>query len=131
MMFAWRRFGGRLPARNLILVSALVSVGRWTAMAFSPPVYVLVFLQLLQSLTFALGYLGSVHFIANWTSEDIAAEAQSFFVVLQQGMSVIALVGFGWLIGVMGAHAYFIAALFALVGAGCVWLSLRMQQPKG
>ncbi len=129
-MFAYRRFVGEVSARNLMLISAIASGLRWAAMAFSPPVYVLVFLQLLQSLTFALGYLGTVHFIARWTSEDIAAEVQSFFVVLQQATSVIALVGFGWLIGVMGAKGYSVASLFALAGGGCVWLSLRMRQPK-
>jgi PPP family 3-phenylpropionic acid transporter len=128
-MFAWRRFGARFSARTVLLVSALASVVRWTAMGFSPPVYVLVFLQLLQSLTFALGYLGSVHFIAKWTSEDIAAEVQSFFVVLQQIASVIALAGFGWLVGIMGAYGYLVAAGFALLAAGCILLSMRLRQP--
>jgi PPP family 3-phenylpropionic acid transporter len=72
-----------------------------------------------------------VHFIAKWTSEDIAAEVQSFFVVLQQVASVIALIGFGWLISVLGARAYFVAAGFALLGAGLVWVSLRLKQPTG
>ena len=128
-MFAYRRFVGQVPARQLILISAAASVVRWSAMAFSPPVYVLVLLQLLQSLTFALGYLGTVHFITKWTSEDIAAEVQSFFVVLQQAISVVALLGFGWLIGVMGAKGYLVAALLALAGGGCVWLSIKMRQP--
>jgi PPP family 3-phenylpropionic acid transporter len=70
-----------------------------------------------------------VHFIANWTSEDIAAEAQSFFYVLQQAMSVIALIGFGWLTGLLGPHAYFVAAGFAAIGAALIWLSMRMMQP--
>ena len=90
----------------------------------------LIGLQLLHSITFALGYMGCVHFIANWTSEDIAAEAQSFFQVLQQAMSVIALVAFGWLIGIMGAHAYFVASAFAALGGVLIWLSMRMMQPK-
>lgn len=128
-MFAWRRLGARFSARTVLMVSALAAVVRWTAMGFSPPVYVLVFLQLLQSLTFALGYLGSVHFIAKWTSEDIAAEVQSFFVVLQQIASVIALAGFGWLVGIMGAYGYLVAAGFALLAAGCILLSMRLRQP--
>jgi Nucleoside H+ symporter. len=131
MMFLWKRFGGRVSARQLILVSALVSVLRWAVMAFSPPVWALVLLQLSHGVTFALGYLGCVHFIANWTSEDIAAETQSLFTVLQQVASVVALVGFGWLVGLFGPHAYLCAALAAVMGAVCIWLSLRMMQPKG
>ena len=130
MMFAFRRFGKRFPARALILIAAMVAVLRWVAMGFSPDVPWLIGLQLFHSVTFALGYMGSVHFIANWTSEDIAAEAQSFFQVLQQAMSVIALVAFGWLIGFMGAHAYFVASGFAAVGGVLIWLSMRMMQPK-
>jgi len=84
---------------------------------------------LLQSLTFALGYLGSVHFIAKWTSEDIAAEAQSLFVVLQQVATVIALAGFGWLVGIMGAYGYLVAAGFAFLAAGFIMLSMRLRQP--
>ena len=38
----------------------------------------LALLQLLHAFTFAMGYLGGIYFIANWTSEDIAAEAQGF-----------------------------------------------------
>lgn len=130
MMFVWRRFGGKVSARQMILISAVVSVLRWTAMGFSPPVWVLLFLQLTHGVTYALGYLGCVHFIANWTSEDIAAEAQSLFTVVQQLVSVFTLIVFGALIGVMGARGYFPAAAFALLGAVFVWLSLRMVQPK-
>ena len=81
-------------------------------------------LQLLHAITFALNYLAWVHFIARHTSEDIAAEAQSFTVVVSQSMAVIAVIGFGWLTGSIGAHAYFVAAGFALVGAVLIWLSL-------
>lgn len=130
MMFIWKRFGGKVSARQMILLSAVTSVLRWAAMAFSPPIWVLVFLQLTHGITFALGYLGCVHFIANWTSEDIAAEAQSMFTVLQQVTSVVSLIAFGWLIGFMGAQAYLVASAAAAVGALCVWGSLRMMQPR-
>ncbi|MHB1102782.1 MAG: MFS transporter [Devosia sp.] len=131
MMFVFGRFTRRFSARGLILFSAVVSAIRWAAMGFSPGVDILFGLQLLHSITFAMGFMGCVHFIANWTSEDIAAEAQSFFQVLQQAMSVIALVAFGWLVGLMGAKAYLVAAAFAGLGGLLVWLSLRMKQPKG
>jgi MFS transporter, PPP family, 3-phenylpropionic acid transporter len=130
MMFAFKRFQARFPARVLILASAGVSVARWMAMGVSPDVVWLVPLQLLHSVTFALGFMGCVHFIANWTSEDIAAEAQSFFQVLQQGFSVVALVVFGWLVGLMGAHAYFAAAGFAAMGGVLIWSSLQLMQPR-
>ena len=99
-------------------------------MSFSPGLPILTFLQLLHSVTYALGFLGSVNFIANWTSEDIAAEAQSFSYMLQQGMAVIAVSGFGWLVADYGAHAYAASAAFAALGGVLVWVSLRLQQPR-
>jgi PPP family 3-phenylpropionic acid transporter len=130
VFFLYPRLGGRISARWLILVSAAVAAGRWAIYGFSPPVALLVPLQLLHGITFGFGFLGCITFIANWTSEDIAAEAQSFFVMLQQGFSVLALLAFGWLAGSMGAHAYIPLGLVAACGAALVWLSLRLQHPK-
>src|SRR5690606_40912416 len=36
LMFAWRRFGGRVTARNMILVAAFAGLLRFTVMAFNP-----------------------------------------------------------------------------------------------
>jgi PPP family 3-phenylpropionic acid transporter len=129
-LFTYKRFAHRFSARNLILLAAVVSAARWTAMSFSPGVEILFFLQLLHAVTYALGFLGCVNFIANWTSEDIAAEAQSFSFMLQQAMSVLAFTAFGWLAGSWGAKAYLASAAFAALGGLLVWISLRLQQPK-
>lgn len=130
MMFVFKRFVGRFPARAVILTSAIVSALRFAAMAFAPDVAILVPLQLLHSVTFAMGYMGCVHFIANWTSEDIAAEAQSFFQVLQQAMAVVAVTAFGWIAGPFGFHAYFASAAFAAAGAVLIFTSMRLMAPK-
>jgi PPP family 3-phenylpropionic acid transporter len=130
MFFLFSKFSERFTARSLILVSALVSAVRWVAMGFAPGIELLFALQLLHGITFAMGYIGCVHFIANWTSEDIAAEAQSFFQVLQQAMSVIAILSFGALFALMGDKSFFINGAFAFAGAVLIWLSLRLKQPK-
>lgn len=130
MMFVFKRFARQFSARSLILLSAVVAALRWVAMASAPDVVILVPLQLLHSVTFALGFMGCVHFIANWTSEDIAAEAQSFFQVLQQVMAVIAVTAFGWLADSFGVHAYFASAAFAALGAGLIFISMRLMAPK-
>jgi len=128
--FTFRRFVSHYPARGLMLVSALFCVGRWIAMATSPGVPLLVALQLLHGVCFSMGYLGCVRFIANWTSEDIAAEAQGFFTMLQQAMAVVALLAFGWLTTRVGPLAYLGSAVFAAGGAALIWVSLRLQQPR-
>jgi MFS transporter, PPP family, 3-phenylpropionic acid transporter len=129
-LFTYKRFARHFSARNLILLSAIIAAARWVAMSFSPGVEILFFLQLLHAVTYALGFLGCVNFIANWTSEDIAAQAQSFSFMLQQAMSVLAFTAFGWLAGSWGAQAYLASAAFAALGGLLVWISLRLQQPK-
>jgi MFS transporter, PPP family, 3-phenylpropionic acid transporter len=129
MMFFWRRMNIRVSARSLIIFAALVGAARWGIMAFEPPVYVLFFLQLLHAITFAVAYFGGIYFIANWTSEDIAAEAQGFSYVLQQGFAVLSLVVFGWLVAMFGAKAWLFASAMALAGALLVFISLRMKSP--
>lgn len=129
MFFGFRRFASRFPARHLLLVAAIVAVLRWTAFGFSPGIALLIPLQMLHAVTYALGFMGCVAFIANWTPEEIAAEAQSFFVLLQQFFSVFAVSGFGWLAARYGAQAYFASAVFASIGAMLIFLSLRLKPP--
>jgi len=127
MMFGWRYLKIKISARHLIVFAAVVAATRWGIMAFAPPIWLLLILQIFHAITYAVAYFGGMQFIANWTSEDIAAEAQGFAFVLQQGMSILALVGFGWLVALYGPGAWFGAAVFALVGVALTLLSLRLQ----
>jgi PPP family 3-phenylpropionic acid transporter len=130
LMFGWQRFGGRITARNMIIVACIASLVRFTAMAFNPPVQVLFVVQMLHAFSFGLGYFGVVHFIANWTSESNAAEAQGFANTLQQFASVLSLAVFGWLVVHFGAAAFFYSTAVALIGVVCVLVSLRLRPPK-
>ncbi len=84
-------------------------------------------LQGLHAITLPFSYFGIMHFIANWAPEEIAAEAQSFSSMLAQGFAVATLLAFGWLVGLMGAQAYFVAAGMTVAGAGAAWLSLVLR----
>ena len=126
MFFGFRQLSKRYSPTVLILVSGLTAVFRWVMFGLSPGIALLVPLQLLHSTSYALGFLGGVNLVANATSEDIAGEAQSFFVFLQQVMSVVALTAFGWLAGKYGAHAYFASAIFAAIGCGLVVAGMRV-----
>lgn len=130
MMFAWRRFGGRITARNMILAACIASAVRFGVMAFNPPVEVLFLVQMLHAITFGVGYFGIVHFIANWTDESNAAEAQGFANTLQQAASVLSLAVFGWLVVALDSYAFFAPTVLAFAGVGCVLLSLRIRPPK-
>lgn len=129
MMFAWSRLKLKVSARHIIIIACVVAAFRWTAMAFSPPIWALFALQLLHSITFAMGYLGGIYFIANWTSDDIAAEAQGFSYVLQQAMSVVVILAMGWFVAAFGPMAWLFVGAYAVVGALCVVLSLKLQPP--
>ena len=130
MFFLFNRFFADIPPLRLILISAAVSAARWLVMGFEPGIPLLFALQSLHAVTFAIGFLGCMRFIAAHTAEDIAAEAQSLFVTLQQGMSILAISGFGWLAGRWGAQAYFASALFALAGGGLAALVI-LRRPTG
>lgn len=126
-MFFWRHIGNRMTARTMLIIAGVVGVARYFAMAFSPSLPVLFFLQALHAITLPFSYFGIMHFIANWAPEDIAAEAQSFSSMLTQGFAVVTLLLFGWLVGIMGGGAYFVASGMALAAAVFAWWSLLLR----
>jgi len=130
LMFAWRRFGGRVTARNMILAAAIAGLIRFTIMAFNPPVEVLFVTQTLHAFSFGMGYFGVVHFIANWTNEANAAEAQGFANMLNMGAAMLALIVFGILVEHFGSYAFFYSTITASAAIGCVLASLRLKPPK-
>ncbi|KKB79925.1 hypothetical protein VW35_05485 [Devosia soli] len=130
LMLGWRRFGGRVTARNMILAAAVAGVLRFTILAFAPPVQILFVVQLLHAFTFGMGYFGVVHFIANWTHESNAAEAQGFANMLNQGAAMVMLICFGWLMEWFGSGAFFASTVTCSIAMVCVIVSLRLRPPK-
>jgi PPP family 3-phenylpropionic acid transporter len=126
-MFFWRRIGAHMNARTMLIIAGVVATGRWLAMAFNPSLPVLFALQALHAITLPFSYFGIMHFVANWAPEEIAAEAQSFSSALTQGVSVVTLVVFGWLVAMLGGQAYFAASGMALAGALAAWASLALR----
>lgn len=127
MFLLFKRLLGRFSARSLILISCLTAVFRWIAMSFSPDVPVLVFLQLLHAVTYVVGFLAVINFISEWTSEEIAAEAQFFFLVLNLAAMIVAILGFGWIAEQWGAGAYLALATLPAMGAILVAVSILMK----
>lgn len=128
-MFAWKRINIRFPARVLILIAGAVSVLRWIGMTLSPPLWVIVLMQLGQAVTFTFSYLGCLYFIAKRTSEDISAEAQSLFGVMMQGFSILVVSSFGIAFGVVGVNAFWICVALSALAMAMVQISLRMRGP--
>lgn len=130
VMLYFSRIAKRFSARHLILMSAGFAMLRWFGFAMEPPLWGYALLQLLHLGSYALGYMGVVNFIANWTTEDIAAQAQSVFVVIRQVVTVVALAGFGFLVAGIGSQAFYVAGGVALLGGLLVLLSLALMSPK-
>lgn len=120
MFFAFAPVIRRFSPRTLMIAAAGFSVIRWIGLSMAPGVAVLIPLQMMHALTYAMGFLACTNYIADNTSEDNAAEAQGFFVMLELGVSAIALMTFGWLAGLWGAGAYLFSAVLALTGAGLI-----------
>jgi PPP family 3-phenylpropionic acid transporter len=128
-MFAWKRINFRFPARILILIAGAVSVLRWTGMSMSPPLWLIVLMQLGQAITFTFSYLGCLYFIAKRTGEDISAEAQSLFGVMMQGFSILVVASFGVAFGLIGVNAFWICVALSAVAMAMVQVSLKMRGP--
>ena len=125
LFFGFSRLARRVSPLAMLGVAAAAGVIRWSLMALQPGVTVLVLLQLMHALTYALGFLAVTTFIADAVAEDNAAEAQSFMVMLELAVQVPVLVAFGWLAGQLGAGAYLAATVLALAGGGFVLAARR------
>jgi PPP family 3-phenylpropionic acid transporter len=127
VMLAFARLARRFSARHLILAASLVTILRWIGFAMEPPIWGLFVLQAMNMASFGLSYLGIVNFIANWTSEGIAAEAQSTFQAMRQVVTVAALTMFGVLMAQFGSAAFYGAAIMAALGAMLTVVSLFLM----
>ncbi|WP_127143299.1 MFS transporter [Pelagibacterium montanilacus] len=130
IMLFFARLARRFSARHLLALACFVGAFRWVGMGLSQDAWWLAAMQMLHMATFGLGYLGTVNFIANWTTEEIAAQAQSFFVVLRQAATVGALLLFGPLVAHLGLASFYVAAAIAALGGALILISLSIVRSK-
>jgi PPP family 3-phenylpropionic acid transporter len=117
VLFAW---SGRLPASlrptTLLAIGGAGAILRWGAMAFSPPVALLVPLQLLHACSFAATHLGLMGFMARSVPRELAARAQGYVATLASLVNASATLASGFVYAWAGGHAYLMTATMALVG---------------
>jgi MFS transporter, PPP family, 3-phenylpropionic acid transporter len=123
MFFAFRRFEHKLDLRLFIFISGALGVVRWLIMATSPSLPVLFLLQASHGVTYALGFVACLSFISRNTSQQEAAELQSFFNVLQMAVVVVFISGFSLIFDRMGAWSFAASAGVAGVGSLLVLMS--------
>lgn len=128
--FVFARVARRFSARHLLIFAASVTVLRWVGMGFDVPVWGFFVLQLLHAISFGITYLGTLNFVANWTGEGFAAEAQSMVHVVSQASLATFIVLFGFVFTIFGAPTFFLSALLAAIGGGLVLVSLLLVNPR-
>jgi hypothetical protein len=114
------------PKAALIVAGAFASVVRWGAMAFDPPLALLIPLQVLHALTYGAAHLGAILFITRAVPAKGMGSAQAFYSTIAAGlaMGIVGLIS-GALYARVGGEVYFVPALVAIIGCAAGVALLR------
>ncbi|RAK51234.1 MFS transporter [Phenylobacterium deserti] len=110
----WRRAIG---PRNLLVLGGAASVLRWTVLAFSPPLWLVIPMQLLHTLTYAATFLAALQLVDKLSTSRTASAAQTINSTLASGiLSGLATLASGWLFDHHGALGYLLMAGMSAAG---------------
>jgi PPP family 3-phenylpropionic acid transporter len=113
-MEPWRR---RIGPRRLLVLGGAAAVARWTAYAFSPPLWMLFPLQALHTLTYAATFLAGLQLVERLSTPRNASAAQTVSSALSSGMLMgAATLASGPLFDRFGAQGYLLMAAMCLAG---------------
>ncbi len=114
----WRR---RVGPEALVVIGGVAALVRWTAYAFTPPLWLLFPLQTLHALSFAAVLMGSLQLIERHAAARSASAAQTISSAFSGGLVIgLATLASGALFdaaGVLGYLGMSVLALLGLVGA--------------
>lgn len=115
MLGPGRVWVARLGPAGALAVAGAAGILRWSLMALSPPLAALWPLQALHALTFAIGHLGAMAFLASAVPPRLAGSAQGLAIGLIGGLT-------------MAAAAFAAAAIVGAAGTGAAyWLSAALS----
>jgi PPP family 3-phenylpropionic acid transporter len=107
----------RLGPWRMLMLGGLGAVVRWTAFAFSPPLWLLWPLQVLHALTFAASFVAGLQIVERLCPRESVSAAQTLNAALQAGVLIgLATVFSGPLFERYGAQGYL--AMSVLAGLG-------------
>lgn len=97
----------RIGAAQLIALGAAASLVRWSLMALSPPLAVLIPLQMLHGATYGASHIGAIHFIHQTVAREKQGTAQALYATVASGVALggATLIA-GWIYGGGGALSY-------------------------
>ncbi|MBX2881393.1 MAG: MFS transporter [Granulosicoccus sp.] len=128
IMWVFASLAGKFSARKLLAVAGLTASVRWMIFGLDPGFSVLVMVQTLHGVTFALLFLATVNFIANWTPVTIAAQAQSFSSAMNVGSMALMTLVSGYVHVSLGMSGYWIMLVICVVGVGLILLGMQTGQ---
>ncbi|WP_293899779.1 MFS transporter [Phenylobacterium sp.] len=110
----WRR---RMGPRNLLVLGGAAAAIRWTAFAFSPPLWLVFPLQALHFLSYAATFLASLQLAEKLSSPRNASAAQTVTSALSGGVLMgLATLASGPLFDRFGARGYLLMTAMCVVG---------------
>jgi PPP family 3-phenylpropionic acid transporter len=113
-MEPWRR---RIGPRNLLMIGGVAALVRWSVLAFAPPLWVVLPLQVLHTFTFSATFLASLQLVERLSTPANASAAQTINSALSGGLLMgVATIGSGWLFDAVGAKGYLAMAAMSALG---------------
>jgi PPP family 3-phenylpropionic acid transporter len=118
----------RVSPAVLVALAGGAGVIRWTAMAISDTLPLLIATQALHAFTFGAAHLGAIHFIARRISPSVSATAQSYYSAMVMGLGIgVAIFAVGPLYVASPSGAFL--AMAALSGATLI-PALALARPR-
>lgn len=110
----WRR---RVGPRSLLVMGGIAALVRWTALALSPPLWLVFPLQALHTFTYAATFMASLQLVERLSNPSNATAAQTINSALSGGFLMgAATIGSGWLFDAVGAQGYFAMSAMSALG---------------
>jgi len=106
----------RIGPVKLLAIAGVCGLVRWTVLAQSTDIYVLLSTQVLHALTFGAVHLGAMHFIASNAPAGRTATAQGIYTSISGLIMGLAMVGAGSLYELFRGQAFYAMVLISALG---------------
>lgn len=117
----------RVGVKGALLMGTGAAAVRWAALAFDPPLWVLVGLAPLHALSFGASHLGAMHFIGRAVPSRAAGTAQAIYASFAAGVAQgFATLASGVLYKAYGGHGYLAMAALAAIGFAAALAIVRL-----
>lgn len=125
-------FSGSLVPRFspmlLILIGCIAGILRWTVTAFDPALWLLMPLQALHALTFALTHFGTMRFLLDYMPAHLRNSAQGLYAACSAGLfMMLATAAAGPLFAAFAGGAYFAMAAMSVAASALAFALFRIN----